>query len=65
MRSMLRVEINQIISGLVEKHLVHRVVSTKLRPLMRNRVWTVGESDLEDGDQAFNVSQLPPSQIKA
>ncbi|CAG8278204.1 unnamed protein product [Penicillium salamii] len=65
MRSMLRVEINQIITGLVEKHLVHRVVSTKLRPLMRNRVWTVGESDLEDGDQAFNVSQLPPSQTKA
>lgn len=65
MRSMLRVEINQIISGLVEKHLVHRVASTKLRPLMRNRVWTVGESDLEDGDQAFNVSQLPPSEIKA
>lgn len=47
-RSMLRVEINHIISGLVEKHQVHRVVSTKVRPLKRDRVWTVGDSDLED-----------------
>ena len=53
-RSMLRGEIDQIISGLVEKHLAHRV--TKLRPLMRHRV--ASESDLEDADPGLN-SQRP------
>jgi hypothetical protein len=46
---MLRVEINRIISGLVEKHQVPRVVvSTKLRPKFpREPKVQIGDSDLE------------------
>lgn len=63
---MLRVEINQIISGLVEKHQVHRVVSQKMRPLMQDRVWTVGDSDLEDAEHEINLSRMSrASQVRA
>jgi len=54
---MLRVEINQIIGGLVEKHQVHRVVSTKLRPFIpisREPKVQTGESE----DIAFKLSTL-------
>lgn len=57
---MLRMEFNQIISGLVEKHQVHRVVSTKLRPFIRDRIRTVGESDLEEGDHGHQLSSQKP-----
>ena len=63
---MLRVEINQIISGLVEKHQVHRVVSQKMRPLMQDRVWTVGDSDPEDAEHEINLSRMSrASQVRA
>lgn len=66
-RSILRMEFNQIISGLVEKHQVHRVVSTKLRPLIRDRIRTGRESDLEDGDHGYQLpSHKPqPTDVKA
>jgi hypothetical protein len=54
--SMLRVEINRIISGLVEKHHVPRVVvSTKLRPKFpREPKVQIGDSDLEH--EGFKLS---------
>jgi hypothetical protein len=48
---MIRVEINQIISGL-EKHQVHRVVTTKLRPFIpisrESNVQTIRQSEDDD-----------------
>lgn len=58
-RSILQVEMHQMIRGLVEKHQVHRVLSSKIRPLFpRNgfpmiRIKPSEVTDLEDGHQSF------------
>lgn len=54
-RSILQVEVHQIIRGLVQKHQVHRVFSWRVRSFAMNPslsgipVDSAGESDLEDG----------------
>ncbi|KAJ5235704.1 uncharacterized protein N7469_004872 [Penicillium citrinum] len=73
-RSILQVEVHQIIRGLVQKHQVHRVFSWRVRSFamipspLRIPVDSPGESDLEDGHQpASGLSSIskhePRSQI--
>lgn len=57
-RSILQVEVHQIIRGLVRKHQVHKVFSSRIRPFLPAsslpviRVDLSEESDLEDGHQS-------------
>lgn len=65
-RSILQVEVHQIIRGLVRKHQVHRVFSWRTRPfamptLSRLRV-DPEQSDLEDGPQPVS-KQMPRNHL--
>ncbi|KAJ5584592.1 uncharacterized protein N7459_004392 [Penicillium hispanicum] len=66
-RSILQVEVHQIIRGLVQKHQVHRVLSARFRPFVpvaghqEIRVNPLEESDLEDGHPSACRS-MPKSQ---
>jgi hypothetical protein len=58
-RSLIRVEVNQIISGLIEKHQVHKVFSARLPPfipLSHPRIPVLNE--MEDD---VPVSDIPPT----
>lgn len=55
-RSLLQVEVRQIIRGLVQRHHFHRLLGSKVRPLFPKSdlpMIRVGDAtDLEDGDHA-------------
>ncbi|KAJ6105576.1 hypothetical protein N7512_009093 [Penicillium capsulatum] len=54
-RSILQIEVHQIIRGLVQKHQVHKVFSSRMRPSMPASLCEMpleySESDLEDGHE--------------
>ncbi|KAJ5124469.1 uncharacterized protein N7515_008294 [Penicillium bovifimosum] len=61
-RSLLRVEVSHILNGLLEKHQMHRLVSSQLRPFVHappceEKVQPHGESEVEDGDAPCSKSK--------
>lgn len=62
-RSILQVEVHQIIRWLVQKYQVHKVFNSKIRPLFPTsnlpmiRIKTSEASDLEDGHQSDSLSR--------
>ena len=61
-RSILQVEVHQIIRGLVQKHHVHKVFSSRIRPLMPGPGVVeipVEHSEESEGDIGYEKATLP------
>ncbi|KAJ5780730.1 hypothetical protein N7457_005890 [Penicillium paradoxum] len=63
-RSLIRKEVHEIIVGLIEKHQVHKVIGSSLRPFAaEDNVQPIGENEIDDADAEHSSQSKVPSSL--